>query len=61
MKIVQIVVGSVFLILAAICPLPPILAVPGVVWRIAAGLLSCTSILSGISGLVQQTEGSEEN
>lgn len=61
MKIAQIVVGLVFLILAAICPLPPMVAVPGVVWRIVVSLLSCAAIVSGVSGLVRQTERGEEN
>ncbi len=44
----QIMMGVVFLIFAAICPLPPVFMVPGVVWRIIIGLLGCFLFAFGV-------------
>lgn len=46
--ILQVIVGLILLILAAICPFPIMLAIPGVVWRIIIGILGCFLFISGI-------------
>ena len=47
-KIAVIMLGLIFLIAALICPLPTVLAVPGIVWRIIIGLLGCFLLAFGI-------------
>ena len=47
-NIALIIVGLIFLIFVVICPFPAMLAVPGVVWRIIIGLLSCFSLVLGV-------------
>lgn len=46
--ILQVTVGLVLLILAAICPFPTVLVIPGVIWRIIIGILGCFLFVSGI-------------
>lgn len=46
--IVLIVIGVILLILAAICPFPPIFIIPGIIWRIVIGLLGLFSLITGI-------------
>lgn len=49
MKVVlQVIVGLILLIVAAICPFPIMIAIPGVVWRIVIGMLGCFLCISGI-------------
>lgn len=45
---VLIVIGAILLILAAICPFPPIFAIPGIICRIIIGLLGLFSLIAGI-------------
>ena len=40
--------GLAALLLAAVCPLPPMLAVPGAAWRILLGLLGFSAATSGM-------------
>lgn len=35
------VAGLIVLLFAIICPLPAVLAVPGIVWRVGIGLFGC--------------------
>lgn len=44
----MIAIGSIFLMIAMICPFPTILSVSGIVWRMATGLLSCFLLIAGI-------------
>lgn len=46
-NMIQIVIGLIFLIVALICPLPTMLAVSGVVWRMIVGLLGLILLVSG--------------
>ena len=47
-NVVLIIVGLIFLLFVAICPLPTILAIPGIAWRIIIGLLGCFLFILGI-------------
>ena len=47
-KVALIIAGLILLLFTAICPLPTMLAVPGLVWRIMIGLLGCFMISAGI-------------
>jgi hypothetical protein len=47
-NIVIIVIGFIVLIIAAICPLPMILGISGIAWRLIIGLLGCFSLVLGI-------------
>ena len=47
-RIALIIAGLIVLIFVMICPLPTMLAVSGIVWRIILGLLGCLLLVSGI-------------
>lgn len=51
-NVVLLIVGFNFLLFAMICPFPPILAVPGIAWRIIIGLLGCFLFIPGIYKMV---------
>ena len=53
-NIALIILGSLILILTAICPFPSLLAVSGVVWRIIIGLLGCCLLTLGIYKAVKK-------
>ena len=43
-----IIIGLFFLTFALLAPLPTILTIPGVMWRIILGIFSCALIAIGI-------------
>ena len=45
--IIPIILGLIFLIFAAICPLPSIAAVSGILLRVVIGLLGCCLLAFG--------------
>lgn len=45
---ISILVGLIFVIFAAIYPLPAMLAISGIAWRIIIGLLGCALFALGI-------------
>ena len=47
-NIVLIIVGLIFLVFVVIYPLPTMLAVSGIAWRIIIGLLGCFLLVLGI-------------
>lgn len=51
-NVVLIIVGLIFVLFVVICPLPAILAVPGITWRIIVGLLGCFLFILGIYKMV---------
>lgn len=53
-NIVLIIVGLIFLLFAMICPLPTMLAVSGIVWRIIIGLFGCCLLALGIYRIVRK-------
>lgn len=55
-KIGLIMVGFLFLIFGIICPLPAILGVSGIVWRIVLGLLGCFLLGLGIYKAVRKRQ-----
>jgi di/tricarboxylate transporter len=48
-KVALMIVGIVLFVFALICPLPTMLAIPGVAWRIIIGLFGCLSVALGIN------------
>jgi len=44
----MIAIGSIFLIIAMICPFPTILSVSEIVGRTATGLVNCFRLIAGI-------------
>ena len=49
-----IIMGLLILLFAVIYPLPTMLAIHGVAWRIAIGLLGCFSLVSGVYQMVRK-------
>ncbi|WP_294514785.1 hypothetical protein [uncultured Intestinimonas sp.] len=47
-KIVLSIVGLLLILFAAVCPLPTILSVSGMVWRGVIGVLGCAMFAFGI-------------
>ena len=47
-KSMLIVVGLAIFMIVAICPLPMMLGISGIVWRTMAGVLGCCSLVLGI-------------
>lgn len=47
-RIVLSFVGGLLLLFAAVCPLPAILSVSGMVWRGLIGILGCVMLALGI-------------
>ncbi len=53
-NIVLIIVGLIFLLFVVICPLPTMLAISGIVWRIIIGLFGCCLLALGIYKIVRK-------
>jgi di/tricarboxylate transporter len=47
-NVALMIVGIVLFVFVLICPLPTMLAIPGVAWRIIVGVLSCFLVALGI-------------
>lgn len=54
--VLPIVIGFLCLIIAIICPLPTMFTVPGVIWRIVAGLLAVVCFVVGVYRMRQRKE-----
>lgn len=52
--IAMISVGLIFLIVAIVCPLPMMLAISGIIWRIIIALIGCLSLALGIHKIVRK-------
>ena len=44
------IVGIWIIIFVLLCPFPPLLGIPGLVWRAIIGMLGCVILGSGLYG-----------
>ncbi len=51
---VFVIVGIFLIMFVLLCPLPPVLGVPGVLWRLVIGLLGCFFIERSICAIIKE-------
>ena len=49
-----IVLGGIIILIDLICPFPALLGVPGLVWRLIIGILSCALIFACVVKSVKE-------
>ena len=47
-SIIMMIIGILLLVFDIICPVPPILGIPGVVWRIIIGIIGICLLIIGV-------------
>ncbi len=51
---VFVIVGIFLIMFVLLCPLPPALGVPGLLWRLVIGLLGCFFIGRSICAIIKE-------
>lgn len=54
LKMLLIVLGLCLIVFDLLCPLPPALGVPGLLWRLVIGLLGCFFIGRSICAIIKE-------